>query len=510
MNRRRFIGTSVGAAVAGAAAALRGAPARARRAPNLLVFLPDEQRTATLACYGAPKVHAPNLNRLASESTIFERTYVTHPVCTPSRSSLLTGLWPHQNGCTHNNLRLEAGHRCFPELLGRADYRTGYMGKWHLGDEVFPQHGFQEWISIEDLYQKQFGEGRDRAALSDYSKFLSSRGLKPDGPGGAFSRKFASNLPIELGKPRFLEQHARDFIARHKEEPFILFVSFLEPHMPYHGPLDAEHSPEEIDFEPSVAHAFGADLPLRYRLRQEQQQKEYGRTPEEFRVTKRKYHGLVTQIDRSIGGILQQLERSGVAENTIVVHTSDHGDMMGAHGLFEKEVMFEEAARVPYLVRLPGQRRAARVTQPVSHIDFVPTLLDLMGAPAAAADCAGRSRAPLLRGETMPPETVFMEWSPPGNPNKAGMKKPSALATRDELLQAVDESTRAAVSPDGWKLCLRDRDVSELYHLASDPYEMRNLIRDPAHDRMRGRLTDEIVAWQGRTNDKLVLPAGKK
>src|SRR3954469_1123325 len=105
----------------------------AQRKPNLILFLPDQQRADTLACYGGVKVHAPNLNRLATESVIFDRTYVTHPVCTPSRSSLLTGLWPHQNGCTYNNLRLDERHRCFPELLNNSHYRTAYMGKWHLG-----------------------------------------------------------------------------------------------------------------------------------------------------------------------------------------------------------------------------------------------------------------------------------------------------------------------------------------------------------------------------------------
>ena len=107
----------------------------ANRKPNLILFLPDQQRADTLACYGGVKVHAPNLNKLASESVIFERTYVTHPVCTPSRSSLMTGTWPHINGCTRNSVPLDRRFRVFPELMQDQDYRTAYIGKWHLGED---------------------------------------------------------------------------------------------------------------------------------------------------------------------------------------------------------------------------------------------------------------------------------------------------------------------------------------------------------------------------------------
>ena len=122
----------------------------ANRKPNLILFLPDQQRADTLACYGGVKVHAPNLNKLASESVIFERTYVTHPVCTPSRSSLMTGTWPHINGCTHNSVPLDRRFRVFPELMQDQDYRTAYIGKWHLGEDGPAGRGFQHWISTDD------------------------------------------------------------------------------------------------------------------------------------------------------------------------------------------------------------------------------------------------------------------------------------------------------------------------------------------------------------------------
>jgi len=147
-SRRHFIKTS---ALAALGFNLIGC-SRSARKPNLLFLWTDEQRADTMAVYGNSKIHAPNLNKLASESVVFEHAYITQPVCTPSRSTVMTGLWPHTNGCTENNISLPANIPCFPEILNDPDYRTGYFGKWHLGDEVFAQHGFEEWISIEDIY----------------------------------------------------------------------------------------------------------------------------------------------------------------------------------------------------------------------------------------------------------------------------------------------------------------------------------------------------------------------
>ena len=121
----------------------------AQRKPNLILFLPDQQRADTIACYGGRKVHASNLNKLAAESVVFERAYVTHPVCTPSRSSLMTGTWPHINGCTRNSVPLDRRFRSFADLIDDKDYRTAYMGKWHLGDDGPARRGFHKWISTE-------------------------------------------------------------------------------------------------------------------------------------------------------------------------------------------------------------------------------------------------------------------------------------------------------------------------------------------------------------------------
>ena len=474
-------------------------PAKLPRKPNLIVFLPDQQRADTLACYGGKNVHAPNLNKIAAESVVFERTYVTHPVCTPSRSSLMTGTWPHINGCNRNSVPLDQRFRVFPELLEDKDYQTAYMGKWHLGEEGPAGRGFHEWISTEHQ--------------GDYTNFLISTGLTPDKQNGRFSELAISNLPIELSRPKFLEKHACEFIEKHRGEPFILIVAFVEPHSPYNGPLNDEHPLNEIDLDVTATLPEADNIPLRYRLMREWQQAEaaldrerlptqlfFGITPDEYRSIKQRYLGLVTLVDHSIGTILVCLERFGLRDDTIVVHTSDHGDSLGAHHLFGKEVMFEEAARVPWLIRLPGQRRGKIVSRPVSHIDFVPTLLDLFGQPSHP-QCAGKSLLPLIREEAVSPENVFLEWAP----NRTKIKKGTSLAPRRAVKRAIDESTRSVVSPDGWKLCLRDKDLNELYNLNADPLETRNLYADRQYASVISRYSDEIHRWQESTHDKLKI-----
>ncbi len=474
-------------------------PAKMPRPPNLVVLLPDQQRADTVARTGQATGYAPNLDRLASQSTVFERVYVTQPVCSPSRSSLLSGTWPHANGVTRNSIPLPPRIRVLPELLSKGHYQTAYLGKWHLGQERTAQRGFETWVSTE--------------GLSDYQTFLSTAGLCGDEPDSTFSLLAQSELPLDLSKPRFLEREACRFLDKHRGDPFILFVAFAEPHSPYNGPLNREHALDAVELDTSASVPLGENLPLRYRLLREWQEAEairdrarrddlyyFGVTPQECRRIKQRYLGLVTLVDLSIGAILAHLERLDLADNTIVVHTSDHGDMMGAHQLFAKEVMFEEAVRVPYLVHLPGQRRAIQVKQAVSHIDFIPTLLELLGEPVAE-QCAGRSRCPFLYGEPMAAENVFIEWSP----NRMKLKKRSQIASPRQARRALGESTRTIISPEGWKLSLRDRDRNELYHLRDDPSEIHNLYSEPRFADVVRKYSDEIRAWQKSTDDQLAL-----
>ncbi len=495
-SRREFLRqTAVSTAAALAfPAVLRSAAARRDR-PSLLFLWTDQQRADTLACYGNPRVQAPNLNALAAQSTVFDRAYVAQPVCTPSRSALLTGLWPHQTGCTGNNIALRPDTRCFPELLrDRADYATGYIGKWHLGDEAFAQHGFQEWASTEDGYSAGFSPGHDRETKSAYHHWLIGHGHKPD-KRGSFSRDYAVRAPIEFGKPAFQAERACAFLDQHRSEPFVLHVNYLEPHTPYHSPLGGLHPPEALPLDASFGRDDDPDqIPLRYRLRQ----RSPGDNEEKLREIHSQYLGNVACVDRSIGRILARLEQHGLADNTLIVFTSDHGDQLGAHRMVGKSVLYEESVRIPCFIKVPGVRGGHRVAGPWSHIDMTPTLLDLMGQPLPE-HLAGRSRAAEVRGGSAPARNIFVQW----NFNKAGDEK--VEADDEASRRAVREASRTVITPEGLKLCLSDVDRCLFFDRRNDPHEQRNLFYRGGEQETIARLTKEIRSWQKRTGDKLAV-----
>lgn len=507
ISRRNFVKRSVAAApMAGLFPHMLTSKSRARK-PNLLFLWTDEQRADTMKAYGNPVIHAPNLNKLATECVVFDKAYVTQPVCTPSRSTVMTGLWPHQNGCVQNNVALQHETPTLPKLIGDADYRTGYFGKWHLGDEIFAQHGFEEWRSIEDTYREYYGDDRDTNARSSYHHFLRELGYEPGEEDGVFGRGFAARLPIEHCKPRFLEQETCAFLDRHRNEPFILYVNFLEPHMPFYGPLNNEHDPSMITLPANFDDPLEDNEPETYRQRRQNllDRDDYDghdlKTEAGWRNLIARYWGLVTQVDRSVGAILERLERLGLADDTIIVYTSDHGDMMGSHKMLAKSVMYEEATRVPWLMRVPGMGRNERhIACPVSHIDLVPTLLEIMGAKRDH-DLPGKSLRRLMRGKHAGADEVYIQWTDP-DPYTPG-RNPYG---RSRIPQdPPGNHVRTVVSPEGWKLSIHTADKNQLFDLRADPGETTNIYDIADSHAVIQRLTQSIRSWQERVSDTLSL-----
>jgi arylsulfatase A-like enzyme len=485
---------------------------------NLLFLFTDEQRADTMAAYGNRRIQTPNLNRLAGQSTVFERAYVTQPVCTPSRASILTGLWPHTSGCTQNNVPLRPETPCLPEMLPAGRYVTAYYGKWHLGDEILPQHGFDDWRSIEDGYRKHYSPRCDRSRRSDYHHFLVENGFAPR-DGEAFTRAEAAGLAEEFSKPAYLAREASRFLRARAGEPFVLFVNFLEPHMPFFGPRDGQHAPADVPLPANFEHAPTADQHPKARLfHRHYRQRGCGGSapltgPDAWRELIARYWGLCSQVDTHVGAILAALEDAGLADRTLVVYTSDHGDMMGSHQLAGKCVMFEEAVRVPLLIRLPGQSAGRRVAAPVSQIDLLATLLDCMGHDVP--DCQqGRSLRPLLEGRG-PAETgdVLIEWNGPNSGLAADVldrvELPRHLAdfcTPEEAARAIRDPIRTIVTADGWKVACSSMGAHELYRLNDDPLETTNLARRAELSSRMAQLAARIRAWQQRTEDLVELP----
>ena len=473
----------------------------ADRAPNILLVWTDQQRNDTLPCHGNDCVQAPNLKRLGETSFVFRHALCTQPVCTPSRASILTGLLPHTHGCVSNNIPLRPDAPILAEMLPEA-YECAYYGKWHLGDELNAQRGFSDWRSIEDgIYRSYYSDPEDLKRRSDYHHFLIREGFPPDtiDPEGCalFSRPYAAAMGEPYTKASFLAGEAEEYLLsrRDGDRPFFLSVNFLEPHPPIFGPLNGIHDPAEVPTGPAfgVGPTEGSKHARRVwnEIRTDGFKNHPLDTESDWRRFKANYLGLVTLVDRALGRIRAALEASGEADNTIIVFTSDHGEMLGDHGLTQKGVFYEEAVRIPLIIHVPWlSNEQIMLEGPVSQVDLVPTLLELAGAPIPD-HLQGVSRAGVLHdhAEAAPSEpwesgNVVVSWNKPTLPEEEG---------------------RSLVTIDRWKLNLYHDDRPELFDLRNDPAELVNLADQDSRRSRVDRMREEILAWQERFDDTLSL-----
>ena len=502
MDRRGFLQTSSGALAALSLGKIPGQSSPEtpqRKAPNLLFLITDQQRKDTLSVYGNNQVHAPNLNSLAAESAVFENYYVTQPLCTPSRGSLLTGLYPHSHHSFNNNIVLPESTPVFVKLLKKNEYVTAYFGKWHLGNEICPQHGFDYWESTEDYYDKGgYTCGRKH---SGYDDFLVAHGEKP-GPDGEFSRKAANEMPKELSKPAYLADTASKFMEQHNGKPWVMYVSFLDPHTPFNSVNDKMYNRAEMPV-PETFHdqPDPTELPRDTAIRQVLEKgyedyQGYISSPAEVRELEARYWGKITLVDEMIGRIRKRLTELGQAENTIIVFTSDHGEMMGAHKLMFKSVMYQQAIQVPMLVHVPWLKgKPQRIRHNVSGVDVVPTLLELMSQPVPA-HVQGRTWAPYLEGkEEMPERDVLIEWNGAPWPPK-DMKEHA-------------QPLRTIVTPEAWKMTLAPDGYGLLYNLKEDAEERTNLFYRKTSLELIRNLVQRIHLWQLATGDT-IMPFDEK
>jgi arylsulfatase A-like enzyme len=485
-----------------------------RSRPNLLFICSDQQRTDTIGAYGNDWIETPALNELASRSFVFENAYVTQPVCSPARSTMFTGLYPHSAGVVRNSQPGRHFSNLFPDAKTIAemvsdDYVCAKYGKWHLGDDLQPQHGFTEWISTEDAHdgnQPTWVDPAQKDRKSDYFDYLVGRGHEPEGDyEGHLSHTQAQRgfFPEEDTMAAFLSRNTVEFINERGEDskPWLMYVNMFEPHPPYNGPLNDLYDPASLDMGPLFLKKPADNTPAFNRVRAElhiaEAEEEYPDDPEGYwRDLRAKYFGNVTVLDRGIGPILKALEESGQADNTIVVFTSDHGDSLGDRGMINKRAFYEEVARVPLIVHVPWiSKSEKRVDGSIGHTDLVPTLLDLLGEDVPD-HLQGSSRRDVLEGSNVLSDDVFMQW------HGGAATVPLGNAEVERLSEVP---WRCMVSGDRWKLNLSPADTCELYDLNSDPLELENLYADAKHaDRVRD-MTARMRDWQRRTGDELEL-----
>ena len=472
--------------------------------PNVLVIITDQQRFDTLRCYGNDWIETPNLDAIADRSFVFEHAYVTQPVCTPARSSLLTGLYPHTTGQVRNAIPMRDDTRTIAEMAPDA-YHCAYFGKWHLGNDMTPQHGFEEWRPVGK-------ESADASTVRSYEAFLARNGIelpaltiRPGGDGAASERAVAkANLPEELTQAAWVADESIEFFESGPSQPFLLFVNFFEPHPPYSGPVGDRYDPAELPVGPaflekpagaSLLNTARADFYLAGDHRTDSVAGCDGHdlhSEAGWRALRAQYFANVTLVDRQIGRMMTALDEAGLADDTIIVVTSDHGDMLGDHGLLEKRAFYEESARVPFILHMPASSAAqTRVGGSFGHIDLVPTLLELMGGEAPD-HLQGESKAAVLRGEsTLDDNDVFIQWNGQGDRDLGN----------DVINKMIAIPRRAIVSGDRWKLVRCEGDRGELFDLNADPHELTNLFDRPEHQERVAELTGRLRSWQQRTGD---------
>ena len=330
-------------------------------------------------------------------------------------------------------------------------------------------------------------------------------------------------MPEEHQMASFLGRRAADFIRRNAGAPFVMYVSTFEPHPPYYGPLNDLYDPAQIPTGPAfLQRPDGHSLVNRVRadyytnwLGSESPPPpgEYVTssgaaalgndvtTEDGWRTLRARYMANITLVDSMVGMISDALDEAGVSDNTAVVFSSEHGDMAGDHRMLEKRTFYEEASRVPLLMRVPWLSQSSRkIDGSVGHIDLIPTLLDLMGE-SAPAHLEGKSLAPVLSGDAdLSDNEVFIQW------NGISPEMEDRALGWPQINRMLNNSWRSVVV-DRWKLNLCAADQCELFDLRSDPHETRNLFDDPAQrDRIRD-MAARIRAWQVRTGDTAPLPS---
>ncbi|MGC0145055.1 sulfatase family protein [Sanguibacter sp. Z1732] len=427
--------------------------------PNILLIMADQMAAHMMSNAGNPDLSTPALDRLATEGTRMDRAYVTFPLCVPARTSLLTGQYPHTLGVTSNDVTSDVlGPDSLGHLLEGSGYQCAYAGKWHaVQPSAEPGDGFEPI--------KDFG---DRGLTEAVDRFLTT-GRDPDRP---------FFLVASFDDPHTICEYARD-------QPL------------YYGDTPAAPLRETPNLPPN----FGRQPFEPQALRQEQhdQAKVYGTsdyTPEDWRHYRYAYARLVERMDARVGELLDMLDRAGLAQDTVVIFTSDHGDGDASHAWNQKTALYEEIVRVPFLVRWPGKVAAGRVdadTLVSVCLDMLPTLAQIAQV-RPEPDLPGQNLLPVLRdGEVLDRERLVVQTS-----------FPTAAAPVTRGRAVVEHRYKYVVYSWG-------QHREQLHDLHADPGEMTNLAVESRHHAELERLRGALLDWARSTSDfqmlkRLALP----
>lgn len=426
------------------------------RRMNVLFIAVDDMNTA-LGCYGHPLVKSPNMDRLAKRGVRFDRAYCQYPLCNPSRSSLLSGRRPDTTRVFDNGTRVRRtvpNLVTLPQAFKNAGYFSGRVGKiFHYGvPNDIGTSGLDDPESWDEVFNPR---GRDKDDENEVINFTPKRQI-----GAALSWMVAKGEDAEQTDAKVADETIR-MLERHRTGPFFIGCGFYRPHVPDVAtqswydlyPMDRIHLPHEPDHMASVpAPAITARPP------------NYGLPEEKLRIFTRAYYAAVSFVDSQVGRVVDALDRLGLANNTVIVLFGDHGWLLGEHGQWQKQSLFEESTRVPLIIVWPGAKGNGRVSRRVVElVDLYPTLTDLCGLPAQEG-LEGVSLRPLL-----------------ANPN-ARWDRPAFI----QVIRGGGQQPRffgRTIRTERWRYTEWDGGAKgvELYDHDHDPHEYRNLAADPAY-----------------------------
>ncbi len=420
------------------------------KAPNILIVMADQMAPAFLPIYGHPLVRAPNIEALGRGGVVFDSAYCASPLCAPSRASFMSGLLPSRTRVYDNAAEFAADIPTFAHALRLRDYRTLLSGKMHFcGPDQL--HGFEQRLTT-DIYPADFNWTPDWDRPDHRPSWYHNMSSIRDA--GLCVRSNQLDFDDETA---FMAERAIFDLARAKDQrPFLLVASFSHPHDPFAVPQRYWdlHRDEDIDM-PAPGNALDAHS---RRLRHVCAMDAEPVTEAQVRAARRAYYGAIAYIDDLLGRLMQALRSAALAEDTIVILTSDHGEMLGEQGLWYKMSFFEGSCRVPLVIASPGRFEPRRVGASVSLVDLMPTLIDLAGGNAQSLGIGvdGRSLAPHLRGAIGHDEAIG-EYLAEG-----------AIAPIVMIRRGAYKFIHSPVDPD------------QLYDLSRDPAERDNLADNPS------------------------------
>ena len=463
--------------------------------PNILWYCTDQQRFDTIAALGNEHINTPNLDRLVGESATFTHAFCQSPICTPSRASFLTGMYPSAVGVNGNGFHRFPRHfedRLISKALHDAGYDCGLIGKLHLasaflrreervndGYDYFQYshdhkggnergNEYVEWIKGQGVDPDSILQQRGVKSTADY------RSAHEDASFGGFSEPTAENdnVPPHLHQTHWCTDKAIEFIQRNREpdKPWFLSINPFDPHPPFDAPYEYYRR-----YDPAAlpgAHFKEGDIEHQRRLEAAGIDfQNVARPPEEVlhKHIQASYYAMIEFLDEEFGRLLQYLDETGLRQNTIIIFMSDHGEMLGDHGLVLKGCRFYEGlVRVPLMICWPGRVQPQVSDELTELVDIVPTLCELLGMDVPPY-VQGRSLAGRIRdGDASAPHREFVR-----------IEHYAATNLADETHATMYRDRR-------WKLAVyHDKDICELYDLEADPWEHNDLSRDPDYAQVK-------------------------